>query len=114
MLLQMPILFALFTVFRHTIEFRQAEFISWWISDLSRPDPAFVVPVLMGVTMFVQQKMTMKDPKQAAMVYVMPAVMIFLFARFPSGLVLYYTMFNVLSLLEQVVMMKRRGGEVAA
>lgn len=113
MLLQMPILIALFTVFRNTIEFRQAEFISWWISDLSLPDRTLILPVLMGVTMFIQQKMTMKDPKQAAMVYVMPAVMIFLFRTFPAGLVLYYTMFNILSLVEQVVMVKRSGREIA-
>ncbi|MFH1008102.1 MAG: membrane protein insertase YidC [Candidatus Latescibacterota bacterium] len=101
MLLQMPILFALFTVFRGTIEFRQAGFISGWIDDLAQPDPFYVLPVLMGVTMFIQQKMTMKDPKQAAMVYLMPIMMVFFFIRFSSGLVLYYTLFNVLSGLQQ-------------
>lgn len=104
MLLQMPILFALFTVFRNTIEFRQAGFISGWIEDLSQPDPYYILPVLMGLTMFVQQKMTMKDPKQAAMVYIMPIMMVFFFIRFSSGLVLYYTLFNVLSSLQQWLM----------
>jgi len=104
MLLQMPILFALFTVFRNTIEFRQAGFISGWIEDLSQPDPYYILPVLMGLTMFIQQKMTMKDPKQAAMVYIMPIMMVFFFIRFSSGLVLYYTLFNVLSALQQWLM----------
>jgi len=104
MLLQMPILFALFTVFRNTIEFRQAGFISGWIEDLSQPDPYYILPVLMGLTMFVQQKMTMKDPKQAAMVYIMPIMMVFFFIRFSSGLVLYYTLFNVLSSIQQWLM----------
>ena len=104
MLLQMPILFALFTVFRSTIEFRQASFVSGWIDDLSQPDPYYILPVLMGLTMFVQQKMTMKDPKQAAMVYIMPIMMVFIFKGLPSGLVLYYTLFNVLSSLQQWIM----------
>jgi len=104
MLLQMPILFALFTVFRNTIEFRQATFVSGWIEDLSQPDPYYILPILMGLTMFVQQKMTMKDPKQAAMVYIMPIMMVFFFIRFPAGLVLYYTLFNVLSSIQQWIM----------
>ncbi len=104
MLLQMPILFALFTVFRNTIEFRQAGFIPGWIDDLAQPDPFYILPVLMGLTMFIQQKMTMKDPKQAAMVYIMPIMMVFFFIRFSSGLVLYYTLFNVLSALQQWLM----------
>ncbi|MCK5329586.1 MAG: membrane protein insertase YidC [Candidatus Latescibacteria bacterium] len=104
MLLQMPILFSLFTVFRNTIEFRQAGFIPGWIEDLAQPDPFYILPVLMGLTMFIQQKMTMKDPKQAAMVYIMPIMMVFFFIRFSSGLVLYYTLFNVLSALQQWLM----------
>ena len=102
MLLQLPVFFALFAVFRNTIELRQAEFVLW-LRDLSQPDPYYVLPILMGITMFVQQKMTVKDPKQAAMVYIMPLVMTFLFIRFASGLVLYWTMFNVLTLVQQFV-----------
>lgn len=106
MLLQMPILIALFTVFRNTIEFRRASF-ALWLKDLSAPDPYYVLPVLMGITTFLQQKLTVKDPKQSTMAYVMPAVMVFFFAKFPSGLVLYYTMFNILSIAQQIYMMKR-------
>jgi len=113
MLLQMPLLIALFQVFQSTIELRQAEFI-WWIKDLSLPDtvallpfsiPLYgnkvnVLPLFMGVTMFIQQKMTMKDPKQKALVYFMPIFFTLLFNSFPSGLNLYYAFFNVLSILQ--------------
>ncbi len=102
MLLQMPIFIALYTVFSSTIELRKAEFVLW-LQDLSAPDPYYVLPVLMGVTMFIQQKMTMKDPKQAAMVYIMPVVMVFIFKSFSAGLVLYWTMFNIFSGIQQVV-----------
>ncbi len=106
MLLQLPVFFALFAVFRNTIELRQAGFVLW-LKDLSQPDPYYVLPILMGITMFIQQKMTVKDPKQATMVYVMPVVMTFLFVRFASGLVLYWTMFNVLTLVQQLLLKDR-------
>ncbi|NLP12061.1 membrane protein insertase YidC [bacterium] len=107
-LIQIPIFIALFNVFRSTIELRQQGFISW-ISDLSSPDtigvvggiPINVLPILMGVTMILQQKMTVTDPKQKAMVYLMPALMIFMFYSFPSGLNLYYTIFNILTIIQQ-------------
>ncbi len=102
MLLQMPIFIALYTVFSSTIELRKAEF-ALWLQDLSAPDPYYVLPVLMGITMFIQQKMTMKDPKQAAMVYIMPVVMVFIFKSFSAGLVLYWTMFNIFSGIQQLV-----------
>lgn len=101
LLLQMPVFYALFTVFRSTIELRGADFILW-IKDLSVMDPYYVLPIVMGITMFVQQKMTMKDPKQKMMVYLMPALFTFLFYRMPAGLVLYWTMYNVLSFAEQL------------
>lgn len=115
LLLQMPILYALFGVFRSTIELRQAEFI-WWIKDLAAPDILFHLPfkiplfgidqisglaTLMGITMFIQQKMTVTDPKQKSMVYIMPIMMTLLFFGFPSGLNLYYFMFNLLSIGQQ-------------
>ncbi|OQX87091.1 hypothetical protein B6D60_04675 [candidate division KSB1 bacterium 4484_87] len=113
-LLQMPLLFAIFIIFRNTIELRDASFI-WWIKDLSAPDtiavlpfsiPFYgnlvnVLPILMGITMFLQQKMTMRDPKQKAMVYMMPAFFTLLFNSFPSGLNLYYTLFNLFSIIQQ-------------
>jgi len=114
MALQMPLLIALFSIFRSTIELRGASFI-WWITDLSRPDtvamlpftvPFYgntvnILPLFMGVTMFIQQKMTMQDPKQKAMVYMMPVFLTFLFNSFPSGLNLYYALFNLFSILQE-------------
>lgn len=116
MLLQMPLLFALFVVFRTTIELRGQGFF-WWIKDLSAPDTIFtfpgnfslplygnsinVLPVLMGITMFIQQKMTITDPKQKMMVYFMPIFFTLLFNNFPSGLNLYYALFNLLSIAQQ-------------
>ncbi len=114
-LLQMPILYALWAVFRSAIELRQASFI-WWITDLSIPDVIaklpFSIPIfnvtelsglalLMGITMFVQQKMTVKDPRQKTMVWMMPIMMTLLFNSFPSGLNLYYFVFNLLSIGQQ-------------
>ena len=115
MLLQMPLLFALFIVFRSTIQLRGATFIPGWIDDLSRSDTLFhlpfslpfygnefnVLPILMMVTMIFQSKMTMQDPKQKLMVYIMPVFMLLIFNRFPAGLNLYYTMFNLLTIIQQ-------------
>lgn len=114
-LIQMPLLIALFIVFRSTIELRGAMFIPGWIPDLSRPDTLFflpfnlpmygnefnLLPILMAVTMMFQSKMTMQDPKQKAMVYLMPVFMLLIFNRFPSGLNLYYTLFNLLTIIQQ-------------
>ena len=111
LLLQMPILISFFTVFRSTIEFRGAPFVAW-ISDLSAPDtllsiggfPINVLPVFMGLTMFLQQKM-MATPgaggQQKFMLYFMNVFFLFLFYSFPSGLNLYYSVFNVLSIVQQ-------------
>jgi YidC/Oxa1 family membrane protein insertase len=115
MLLQMPVFIALWGVFQTAVELRQQHFV-WWMSDLSRPDviatlpfriPIFAVneisalALLMGITMFIQQKMTVKDPQQKAMVYIMPVMLTFLFMSFPSGLNLYYFCFNLLSIGQQ-------------
>jgi len=110
--LQIPIFIALFNVFRSTIELRQQGFFGW-ITDLSKPDtigtlagiPINILPILMGGTMIVQQMMTVTDPKQKAMMYMMPALMIFMFYSFPSGLNLYYTIFNILSIIQQKYLM---------
>lgn len=110
MVIQMPILFSLFNVFRGAIELRQSEFV-FWITDLSQPDRLYIggfeihlLPLLMAVSTFIQSKMTMKDPKQAFMVYIMPVFMTWIFWSMSSGLVLYWTMFNVLTILQQQVM----------
>ena len=115
MLLQMPIFIALWGLFRTAIELRQQPFILW-IKDLSQPDviynlgfklPLFGIKeisglaLLMGITTFIQQKMTMKDPKQQAMVYIMPVFLTILFMSFPSGLNLYYFLFNLFSIAQQ-------------
>lgn len=116
MLLQMPLLIGLFNVFRSTIELRGAPFIGW-ITDLSRPDtvamlpftlPLYgnhvsILPLIMGVTMFIQQKISVKDPKQKAMVYFMPLFMTLLFNSFPSGLNLYYALFNIFSIIQEKI-----------
>ena len=116
-LLQMPLLFALFTVFRSSIELRGAPFMLW-INDLSRPDAVFdlginiplygsqvaILPLLMGITMFIQMKLTptpQSGGQQKFMMYFMNGFFVLIFNQFPSGLVLYYTLFNVLTILQQ-------------
>lgn len=114
MLLQMPILYSLWTLFRTNIDLRQSDFILW-INDLSTPDTLvhFGTSILgissisglalaMGISMFIQQKLTISDPKQKAMVYMMPFMFTFLFSSFPAGLNLYYFMFNVLGIGQQL------------
>jgi len=106
LLLQMPLFYALFVILRSTIELRSAPFV-FWIQDLSQMDPYYVLPILMGLTMFIQQKISIKDPRQKMMVYMMPAIFIFFFYRMPAGLVLYWTMFNVLSVVEQLYIKRK-------
>jgi YidC/Oxa1 family membrane protein insertase len=120
MLLQMPILIALFTVFRSTIVFRGAPFMLW-ITDLSQPDQLFnfpftipllgwstfnVLPILMGATMIYQQKtMSVQSPsQQKSFMYIMNGFFLVIFYSFPAGLNLYYTCFNVLTILQQKYM----------
>lgn len=115
MLLQMPILIALWSLFNVAVEIRQQPFMLW-MTNLSSPDIIYRLPfkiplfnvdiisglaLLMGITMFLQQKMTIKDPTQKAMVYIMPIMMTLMFMSFPSGLNLYYFMFNLLSIAQQ-------------
>ncbi|MBN2414811.1 membrane protein insertase YidC [bacterium] len=116
MLLQMPVLFALFNLFRTTIMLRQAEFLGGLIPDLSAPDGIIggtihVLPILMGITMIVQQRLTMRDPKQKAMAYMMPIMFSFIFYRMASGLNLYYLMFNLLTIAQEVLIKKRKPEE---
>ncbi|MCX6640593.1 MAG: membrane protein insertase YidC [bacterium] len=120
-LLQMPLLYALFIIFRSTIELRQAPFI-FWIKDLSMPDiimtlsfsvPLYgshvtVLPILMGVTQFLMSKQMITDPRQKATMYMMPVFMVLIFNNFPSGLSLYYALFNLWTYLQQD-WLKRKG-----
>jgi YidC/Oxa1 family membrane protein insertase len=104
MFIQMPIFVALFNILYMTIELRQAPFLLW-VKDLSVQDPYYVLPVLMGVTMFIQQKIqpTTMDPKQAQIMLLLPVFLTFLFVTFPAGLVLYWLTNNVLTILQQVI-----------
>jgi YidC/Oxa1 family membrane protein insertase len=103
MLLQLPIFIAFYRALYSSIELRHEPFFGW-IQDLSAPDPYFVTPILMGATMFLSQKMTptSADPMQAKMMMAMPIVFTFFFLGFPSGLVLYWLLNNVLTIFQQV------------
>ena len=104
MFLQMPVFISLFNVLYMTIDLRQAPFMLW-VHDLSVQDPFYVLPVLMGVTMFIQQKITPNtmDPTQAKIMLVLPIGMTFLFINFPAGLVLYWLTNNTLTITQQLV-----------
>jgi YidC/Oxa1 family membrane protein insertase len=104
MFLQMPVFIALFNILYMTIDLRQAPFMLW-INDLSIQDPFYVLPVLMGVSMFVQQKImpTTADPNMAKMMLILPIGLTFLFVTFPAGLVLYWVTNNVLTITQQFV-----------
>lgn len=110
MLLPMPVLFALFFVFGNTIEFRGVPFL--WLPDLSRPDPLYIIPVLMGLTMFglsrVGQIGVPPNPQTKMMLYFMPIFMTVLFLNFASGLNLYYAAQNLFSIPQQYLIAKRR------
>jgi YidC/Oxa1 family membrane protein insertase len=139
MLLIIPVFFSLYKTIFVTIEARHAPFYGW-IHDLSAPDPTSLVnlfgllpfnphavlpsflgflsigiwPILMGCTQWLQTKMNPApaDPIQAKMFAFMPLIFTFMFATFPSGLVIYYTWNNLLSVAQQYVMMRRQGVEV--
>ncbi|MDY7033758.1 MAG: membrane protein insertase YidC [Thermodesulfobacteriota bacterium] len=101
-LIQIPVFFALYRALLGSIELRHAPFI-FWINDLSAKDPYYITPILMGASMFIQQKMTptVGDPTQAKMMLIMPIVFTFMFLNFPSGLVIYWLVNNVLSIGQQ-------------
>jgi YidC/Oxa1 family membrane protein insertase len=111
MLAQVPIFYALYLALSVSVELQNAEFLCFgrlfgvdlWICDLASYDPTYILPILMGISMFVQQKMTptMGDPRQAKMMLVMPFIFTFMFLNLPSGLVLYWFVSNVLQILQQ-------------
>ena len=121
MLLQWPVLMSFFIIFRSTIEFRGQPFI-FWIRDLSQPDYIFslpfsvplygsavaVLPIIMGISMFLTMSVTMQDKSQKPMMYFMNAFFILMFNSFPSGLTLYYTIFNFLSYQQQLSIKKNK------
>jgi YidC/Oxa1 family membrane protein insertase len=114
MLLQMPVLFAMYILFRSTVQLRGEPFFAW-ITDLSQPDTLFtlpfslpfygnefnILPFLMALSMFFQQRQTIQDQSQKMLMYFMPVFLFFVFNSFPSGLNLYYTVFNVLTIAQQ-------------
>ncbi len=104
MLLQLPFFVALYNVLSVSIELRQSPFISIWIKDLSVHDPYYILPVLMGVSMIFTMKMTSTsvDPQQQKIMMFMNIAFIFLFAWLPAGLLLYITLSNVLSIVQQL------------
>ena len=111
MFAQIPIFYGLYLALSVSVELQNAKFlciarlfgIDFWICDLAAHDPTYVLPILMGITMFIQQKMTPTagDPRQAKMMLVMPFVFTFMFLNLPSGLVLYWTVSNILQIAQQ-------------
>ena len=110
MLLPMPVLFALFFVFQNTIELRGASFL--WLPDLSRPDPLYIIPVIMGASMCGLSKVGQvgmePNPQMKMMLYIMPVMMTFLFLNFASGLNLYYAVSNIASIPQQWMLARER------
>ncbi len=114
MLIQLPIFVALFNTLRNAIELKGSSFL--WMKDLSMPDtvaviagmPINILPIVMGGTMFWQQKMSTVDPEQAKMMMFMPIFFTFIFYGFPSGLVLYWLVNNVLSILQQYQVQRQK------
>ena len=102
MLLTFPFLFAFYAMLSQAIEIRGADFFGW-ISDLSRPDPLYITPLLMGATMFWQQKIapTSADPVQQRVMMIMPVMFTFMFLSYPSGLVIYWTISNLWAIGQQ-------------
>ncbi|HDJ28312.1 MAG TPA: membrane protein insertase YidC [Proteobacteria bacterium] len=105
---QIPVFFGLYRGLMVAIELRHAPFF-WWIQDLAAKDPYYITPILMGVTMFLQQKMspTTGDAMQAKMMLFMPIIFTFMFLNFPAGLVLYWLVNNVLSIAQQYMVMRK-------
>jgi len=110
MLVQLPVFFGLYRALLNSIELRHAPFITYlpftnihWLADLSAKDPFYITPLIMGATMFLQQKMSPPpgDPTQAKVMMFMPVIFTFMFLGFPSGLVVYWLVNNVLSIIQQ-------------
>jgi len=107
LLLQIPIFYGIYKLLLYSIELKGAHFL--WIKDLSEMDPYFILPILMGITMYLHQKLTptnFQDPMQEKVFKFLPLLFTFLMATFPAGLVLYWTTNNLLSLLQQWIINK--------
>jgi YidC/Oxa1 family membrane protein insertase len=125
MIAQIPIFYALYLALSVSVELQNAAFICFghvpegvpliggmdlWICDLAKHDPTYILPIVMGITMFLQQRMTpvTGDPRQAKMMLIMPFFFTFMFLNLPSGLVLYWTVSNVLQIVQQYYMDRPR------
>jgi YidC/Oxa1 family membrane protein insertase len=108
MVIQIPFFFALYSVLINSVQLRQAPFI-FWVKDLAIYDPYYVLPVLVGFSMFLQQKMSPPppDPAQAKMMMFLPVMFTVFFARFPAGLTLYWLTNNLLTVLQQWYVMRK-------
>jgi YidC/Oxa1 family membrane protein insertase len=114
MLLQIPIFIALYATLINMVELKGANFALWW-KDLSKPDPYFVLPIFMGITMFVQQMMSSQanvtaesDSSQKMLMYIMPVVLTYFSFQWPSGLLLYWGISNVLGIIQQLIVNKSK------
>ena len=109
MVIQIPVFFGLYKTLLYAIELRHSPFF-WWIQDLSGKDPYYITPIIMGATMFIQQKMTPMggDPMQQKLMLFMPVIFTFLFLNFPAGLVIYWLFNNIISIGQQYYINKRR------
>ena len=105
LIIQMPIFLALYWVFLESVELRHAPFMLW-IQDLSAQDPFYILPILMGISMFIMQKMqpmTVQDPMQQKIMQYMPVMFTVFFFWFPSGLVLYWLVSNIISIVQMKI-----------
>jgi len=108
MIIQMPIFISLYWALMESVELRHAPF-ALWINDLSAQDPYYVLPLLMGVTMYMIQKMSptqVQDPMQQKVMQFMPVMFTFFFLWFPAGLVLYWLMSNVVTIIQQTIIFR--------
>ena len=108
MVIQIPVFIGLYYMLMASVELRQAPWILW-IHDLSVHDPYFILPILMGITMYVQQQLnpSMPDPTYGKVMKMMPIVFTVIFLGFPAGLVLYWLVNNLVTILQQWFIMRR-------
>ena len=123
MVVQIPVFFGLYKALLGAVELRHAPFIAHlpftdlpWLADLSAKDPYYITPIIMGASMFLQQKMTPSagDPTQQKIMLLMPAIFTFMFLQFPSGLVIYWLLNNILSIGQQLMIARQTKAKAAA
>ena len=114
-LIQMPVFISLYWVLMESVELRHAPWLGW-IQDLATMDPYYILPLIMGVSMFIQQKLNPPppDPMQAKVMQIMPIFFTFFFLWFPAGLVLYWCVNNILSILQQWMITRQIEAAAAA